>query len=95
MLLVSGNLKKIRFVQQFGSAHSSPNSGYPESALAAILNCRFGGTHNYFGEAVVKPYIGTNERPFTIGDMTIAVNVNNNTELASGLIVCILSMIIH
>ncbi|MDD4593399.1 MAG: adenosylcobinamide-phosphate synthase CbiB [Parabacteroides sp.] len=95
MLLVSGNLKKIRFVQQFGSAHSSPNSGYPESALAAILNCRFGGTHNYFGEAVVKPYIGTNERPFTTGDMTIAANVNNNTELAWGLIVCILSMIIH
>ena len=95
MLLVSGNLKKMGFVRQFGPAHASPNSGYPESALAAILNCRFGGTHNYFGEAVVKPYIGTNERPFTMGDMTIAINVNNNTELAMGLIVCVLSMIIY
>ena len=27
--------------------------------------------------------------------MTIAINVNNNTELAMGLIVCILSMIIY
>jgi adenosylcobinamide-phosphate synthase len=95
MLLVSGNLKKMSFVRKFGPAHASPNSGYPESALAAILNCRFGGTHNYFGEAVVKPYIGTNERPFTMGDMTIAINVNNNTELAMGLIVCILSMFIY
>jgi len=95
MLLVSGNLKKTPFVQQFGRAHASPNSGYPEAALAAILNCRFGGTHNYFGETVVKPYIGTNERPLTTGDMMIAVNVNNNTELTMGFIVCILSMIIY
>ena len=81
MLLVSGNWSKREFVQRFGPAHASPNSGYPEAALAAILDCRFGGTHDYFGKPVEKPYIGTNERLFTTEDMRIAVRVNSQTEL--------------
>lgn len=95
MLAVSGNLHKMDFVKRFGPAHASPNSGYPESALAAILDCRFGGTHDYFGKPVEKPYIGTNERTFTTDDMLIAIQINNNTELAMGLLVCLLSIIIH
>ena len=87
MLLVSGNWSKREFVQRFGPAHASPNSGYPEAALAAILDCRFGGTHDYFGKPVEKPYIGTNERPFTTEDMRVAVRVNSQTELVMGLIV--------
>ena len=95
MLAVSGNLHKMDFVKRFGPAHASPNSGYPESALAAILDCRFGGTHDYFGKPVEKPYIGTNERTFTTDDMLIAIQINSNTELAMGLLVCLLSIIIH
>lgn len=95
MLAVSGNLNKMDFVKRFGPAHASPNSGYPESALAAILDCRFGGTHDYFGKPVEKPYIGTNERTFTTDDMLTAIQINNNTELAMGLLVCLLSIIIH
>ena len=95
MLAVSGNLNKTDFVKRFGPAHASPNSGYPESALAAILNCRFGGTHDYFGKPVEKPYIGTNERTFTTEDMLIAIKTNSNAELAMGLIVCLISIIIH
>lgn len=95
MLAVSGNLHKMNFVKRFGPAHASPNSGYPESALAAILDCRFGGTHDYFGKPVEKPYIGTNERTFTTDDMLTAIQINNNTELAMGLLVCLLSIIIH
>ena len=95
MLAVSGNLNKMDFVKRFGPAHASPNSGYPESALAAILNCRFGGTHDYFGKPVEKPYIGTNERTFTTEDMLIAIKTNSNAELTMGLIVCLISIIIH
>lgn len=90
MLAVSGNWNKRDFVFTYGHAHASPNSGYPEAALAAILNCRFGGTHDYFGKPVVKPYIGTNERNFTIEDMWQAIRINNNTELAMGALVSIL-----
>lgn len=95
MLATSGNLSKQDFVKRFGQAHASPNSGYPESALAAILDCRFGGTHDYFGQPVEKPYIGTNERPFTSEDVLIAIRINNNAELAMGLLVSLISIFIH
>lgn len=95
MLVVSGNWGKLDFVQRFGPAHASPNSGYPEAALAAILDCRFGGTHDYFGKPVEKPYIGTNKHIFTTEDMLVAIKINNNTELAIGLIVCLFSIFLH
>lgn len=94
MLLVSGNWHRRDFLTRFGRAHLSPNSGYPEAALAAILDCRFGGTHDYFGQAVEKPYIGVNDRPFTTEDMLIATKTNSNAELAMGLLVCLLLLII-
>ncbi|WP_080904696.1 adenosylcobinamide-phosphate synthase CbiB [Parabacteroides sp. Marseille-P3160] len=90
MLLVSGNWKLHKFIRRFARAHTSPNSGYPEAALAGILDCRFGGTHYYFGKPVEKPYIGTNERAITIKDMQIAVRINNLTELAMGFITCLI-----
>jgi len=65
----------IPFVITNGSRHASPNSGWPEAALAGILDCRFGGTHNYFGETFYKPYIGVNPRSLTIDDMRVSVSV--------------------
>ena len=90
MLLVSNNWGKRDFVRRFGPEHASPNSGYPEAALAAVLDCQFGGTHDYFGKPVEKPYIGTNARPFTTEDMRIAIQVNSNTELLMGVIVTLI-----
>lgn len=81
MIIVSGKLKRISFVRRFGSCHSSPNSGYPEAALAAILDGRFGGTHDYFGESVYKPYIGENQREFNILDADIAIAINRKVEI--------------
>ncbi len=65
----------FRFTVHYGPQHASPNSGWPEAALAALLNCRFGGTHNYFGETVPKPHIGTNPRLLTDQDMRTGINV--------------------
>jgi len=93
MLFVSGNWNKHDFVQQYGKEHASPNAGYPEAALAAILDCRFGGTHDYFGEPVEKPYIGTNDRLITNEDLHTAVQVNNNTELLMGFLVMLILLI--
>ena len=81
MLLVSGRPDLWKFVVRYGNQHASPNSGYPESALAGILNCRFGGPHNYFGEEVWKPYIGSNERMLDTADMQKAVSVNRKAEV--------------
>ena len=80
MVLVSGRLSLFAFVGRYGSQHASPNSGYPEAALAGILNCRFGGPHHYFGEMVYKPFIGNNNRPVYSSDMRIAVRVNRFAE---------------
>ena len=57
------------FVHENGRRHASPNSGYPEAALAGILNCRFGGPHTYFGQLFDKPYIGENDRLLTTDGM--------------------------
>ena len=92
MLLVSGKWRRWDFVRRYGRAHASPNSGYPESSLAAILDCRFGGTHDYFGQPVEKPYIGTNDRLLTSADMERAVRINERAELAMGLLVALLSL---
>ena len=43
MLLVSGRLDLLGFVWREGKNHASPNSGYPEAALASILQCQFVG----------------------------------------------------
>lgn len=93
MLLVAGKWSKRAFVSEYGPAHASPNSGYPEAALAAILDCRFGGTHDYFGQPVEKPYIGTRDRPLTTADMQIAIQVNSNAELLMGVIVMLCLLI--
>ena len=78
---VRGGLNRLKFVWKNARNHASPNSGYPEAALAAILDCRFGGPHYYFGELFDKPYIGTNDRPLTTEDMKTAVRVNRTAEV--------------
>lgn len=71
----------FHFIMKYGRQHASPNSGYPEAALAGILDCRFGGPHYYFGELFDKPYIGENERPLTTEDMRTAVRINRIAEV--------------
>ncbi len=84
--------KLLRFIRRYGSQHLSPNSGYPEAALAGILDCRFGGPHNYFGEEVYKPYIGENHKDFTTADMETSLQVNLQVELISALLVAFFIM---
>jgi len=95
MLLVAGRLGKLGWVRTNGRKHLSPNSGHPEAALAAILDCRFGGPHNYFGQEVWKPYIGDNDRPLTTDDMQRAVRINQWAEAVMILVLLILTVLIH
>ena len=81
MIMSSGKPKLLGFVWRNGRNHASPNSGYPEAALAGILNCRFGGPHYYFGELFDKPYIGENDRELKTDDMKKAVRINRTAEV--------------
>jgi len=87
MIISSGRLSLLSFVARFGRRHASPNSGYPEAALAGILNCRFGGPNIYFGRLVDKPYIGENDKELTTADLNVAVNINVRTEILMVLLV--------
>jgi len=86
MLIAAGRLDLLRKTFQHGKRHLSPNSGYPEAALALVLGCRFGGPHDYFGEVVDKPYIGEVGRELSDEDLQRAVQITQRTEwLALGL----------
>lgn len=76
-----GKWKGLSFVRKYGQCHASPNSGYPEAALAGILDCRFGGPHYYFGQLFPKPYIGANDRSLTTEDMKKAIRINRTAEV--------------
>ena len=93
MLLVSGKIRLLPFVTWFGRQNVSPNSGYPEAALAGILDCRFGGPHTYFGEYFEKPYIGTKVRELTTDDMEQAVKINRRVETLSVLLVLLVRVV--
>ena len=87
LMVLAGHLLRVgraglfSFVRRYGRQHASPNSGYPEAALAGILNCRFGGPHHYFGQLFPKPFIGENDRELTTADMRTAVRVNRTAEV--------------
>jgi adenosylcobinamide-phosphate synthase len=76
MLLVTFRWDVAPFVFKYGPKHASPNSGYPESAMAGILKCRFGGPNVYHGVLVEKPYIGENQREISAKDIRRACAVN-------------------
>jgi adenosylcobinamide-phosphate synthase len=94
MVMVVGRPRLLSFVARYGRKHASPNSGYPEAALAGILNCRFGGPHYYFGELFDKPYIGDNQRDVDSRDMEVAIRVNRRSEVAMLVIVSALIILL-
>ena len=95
MAVVGGKLSELRFVKQYARCHASPNSGYPESALAGILNVRFGGAHTYFGEIIEKPYIGDNPRALSFNDIKRAVYINRGAEAVMILFTASLGLLIR
>lgn len=76
----------------FSRCHASPNSGWPEAALSALLDCRFGGPHDYFCELFYKPYIGTNPRKLTFSDMQFS---NRICLVAETLSVIVISVVLY
>ena len=95
MVLASGRFTLLKFVAKYGPRHASPNSGYPEAALAGILGCRFGGPHTYFGQLFDKPYIGENDRLLTTDDMHIAIRINRTSECIAILLLILIFAFFH
>jgi adenosylcobinamide-phosphate synthase len=81
MVLVTWSARGARYIFRYGHAHASPNSGYPEAALAGILGCRFGGPNVYQGVTVAKPFIGTEDRIITHKDFAYVKYINHAVTL--------------
>lgn len=90
MVLLYGSSRAWHFVIKYGSAHASPNSGYPEAALAGILDCRFGGPNTYHGVLVDKPYIGENERDIGHEEFGKVMFINHAVTFV--VIICIIAI---
>jgi len=92
MVLVTGSKQGLLFVFKFGSKHKSPNAGYPEAALAGILDCRFGGPNVYHGKLVEKPFLGENERIIEPQEIARVARVNQLTCLIAVLMVSLIHL---
>jgi adenosylcobinamide-phosphate synthase len=90
MVLVSSSLQGIIFIIRYGHRHKSPNAGYPEAALAGILDARFGGPNVYHGILVDKPFIGSNDRPILPGEIKRVSWINHRSCLLMIIIILIL-----
>lgn len=90
MLLVTFSLRGWRFVLQYGHQHKSPNAGYPEAALAGILDVQFGGPNVYHGILVDKPIIGSNNREIKHEEFQTVSSINQSVCL-----LMVLSMAIY
>ena len=90
LIALSGYRKGIfSFIRKYARQHASPFSGYPESAMAGILDCRFGGPNIYHGMLVEKPYIGTHNRELSINDYKRAARINQTVCLSTVILICL------
>ncbi len=90
MLIVTAKIHKIPFVLKYGKQHSSPNAGYPEAALAAILDCKFGGPNYYHGKLINKPFIGTNDRILNNDEIKTVASINQKVTCTFVLLIAVI-----
>lgn len=90
MGIISFRPQAFKFIFKFGHKHASPNSGYPEAALAGILDTQFGGPNYYHGLLVEKPFIGHNARNISHFDIIKAAIINQMTTMV---VIAIISFI--
>ena len=56
--------------------HNSPNAGWPEAALAAVLGVAIAGPRTYKGVTTESPFMNTEgRREANISDVTAAIGI--------------------
>jgi len=95
MVLVTGSYNGFQFIIKYGNLHKSPNAGYPESALAGILDCRFGGPNVYHGVLVDKPFIGKNDRIIQPDEIEKVKWINHKTCFLMVLVIILAHVLIN
>ena len=59
----------IAMLKRDKNNHASPNSAYPESAAAGLLDIQLGGKASYFGEVSLKPTMGDANKKLEVNDL--------------------------
>lgn len=87
ILMCASSIFKFKSLQGFTIMirdrrnHSSPNSAYPEAAVAGLLGVQLGGDNSYFGRVMKKPTIGDKSRELDKGDIRKALEIMYRTEI--------------
>ncbi len=78
ILILSQHLfsaEKLRRFWAYRKAHLSPNAGYPESALASIMDVKMGGSSKYHGQIIEKEYINEDGKNMVPEDIKISIRI--------------------
>lgn len=92
MVIACRSGRGMKFILKYGEKHKSPNSGYPEAALAGIIDARFGGPNVYHGILVQKPFIGDNSRNIVHSELKKVSQINHKTTF---LMITIVALILY
>ncbi len=76
----------FRIILRDHKKHSSPNAGYPESAVAGLLNIELGGGSFYENIFVEKPTIGNAKRPVRAKDIDDTIRIMYRSEILFAII---------
>jgi adenosylcobinamide-phosphate synthase len=81
------NWKKAwRVTLRDGHKNLSPNSGYPEAAVAGALGVQLGGRSFYFGRVEEKPFIGEPERSMSMNEVRESLHLMISSSLLAAII---------
>ena len=80
--------RSLEIVKRDHGNHSSPNSGWPESAFAGALGIQMGGKSRYFGMETLKPTIGDPIEPI------VAETIRKTTGLMYVSSLCALALLV-
>lgn len=70
-----------KVVLRDGRKNLSPNSGYPEAAVAGALGIQLGGENFYFGICEKKPLIGDLKKPISLNEANESLHLMMTTSL--------------
>jgi adenosylcobinamide-phosphate synthase len=69
LLLGNSWRDSLRILWRDRRNHESPNSAWPEGAMAGALGVRLGGLNYYFGQPSLKPFIGDQKKDLELSDV--------------------------
>ncbi len=75
-----------------GRKNMSPNSGYPEAAVAGALDIQLGGVNFYFGTCKKKPLIGEPKKPISLREVKESLHLMIATSLLAVIITVLLTI---